>query len=382
MRHRSPPGWPIGSARLVARWVLVSLALLAVLTALIGLAFAGSSVRIADGVQIAGVDVGGLTQKEAQTLLERRFERVARVPVVFTAGDKEYPIKATTLGVEADWATAIESAAREGEGFGPVRGFKRLQTRFFGSEIAPPVRAYEAALDFKLAGLARDDRPAARRGEARPPRARRRGRSGPARPAARQRHRRGADRPCARAARARPADRAAGAARPGRGDRGRPRSRGRTGAGRAVGTRPARVRRHALEAAALADRRAAQPAGRRRDRRRDRGPRRGGLVQEAAQDRRAGARRRGVRRQAGWQSTSSRDKDGPERRRARDREGAAGRGDLGDRADRTALRPHRPGRALDGRGAGDGDHRRRRQLLHDATAASRAGCTTSRSWRS
>jgi vancomycin resistance protein YoaR len=148
-------GVPDRSARLIARWILVFLALLAVLTALIGLAFAGSSVRIADGVQIAGVDVSGLTKKEAQTLLERRFERVARVPVVFTAGGEEYPIKATTLGVEADWATAIESAAREGEGFGPVRGFKRLQTRFFGSEIAPPVQAYEAALDFKLAGLAR-----------------------------------------------------------------------------------------------------------------------------------------------------------------------------------------------------------------------------------
>ena len=142
-------------ARLVARWVIVTLALLAVLTALIGLAFAGSSVRIADGVQIAGVDVGGLTKNEARTLLERRSEEVARVPVVFTAGGKEYPIKATTLGVEADWTTAIESAAREGEGFGPVRGFKRLQTRFFGSEIAPPVRVYEAALEFKFAGLAR-----------------------------------------------------------------------------------------------------------------------------------------------------------------------------------------------------------------------------------
>ena len=142
--------------RLVARWALVSLALLAVLTALIGLAFAGSPSRIADGVLIAGVDVGGLTQGEARTVLERRFDRVARVPIVFTAGGEEYPIKATTLGVEADWATAVDSAAREGEGFGPVRGFKRLQTRFFGSEIAPPVRVYEAALDFKLATLARE----------------------------------------------------------------------------------------------------------------------------------------------------------------------------------------------------------------------------------
>nr|MBA3476053.1 VanW family protein [Actinomycetota bacterium] len=110
---------------------------------------------IADGVAIAGVEVGGLTAKEARRLLEQRFDRVARVPVVFTAGGESYPIKATTLGVEADWAAAIETAAREGEGFGPVRGFRRLQTRFFGVEISPPLQAYGAALDYKLAGLAR-----------------------------------------------------------------------------------------------------------------------------------------------------------------------------------------------------------------------------------
>jgi vancomycin resistance protein YoaR len=146
---------PDRSARLIARWVLVSLALVAVLTALIGLAFAGSPVRLADGVHIAGVDVGGLTRKEARAVLVSRFERVERTPVVFTAGGREFPIKATTLGVEADWAAAIDAASREGQGFGPVRGFKRLQTRFFGSEIAPPVRVYKAALDFKLNGLAR-----------------------------------------------------------------------------------------------------------------------------------------------------------------------------------------------------------------------------------
>ena len=145
---------PQRSARLVARWVLVSLALLAVFAALIGLAFAGSTARIADGVAIAGVDVGGLTPTQARSLLERRFDRVAHVPIVFTAGDKRYPIKATTLSVEADWASAIKTAAHQGEGFGPVRGFRRLQTRFFGAEIAPPVQAYGAALDFKLAGLA------------------------------------------------------------------------------------------------------------------------------------------------------------------------------------------------------------------------------------
>jgi vancomycin resistance protein YoaR len=159
VRVDAPPvraGVPDRSARLIARWILVSLALLAVLAALVGLAFAGSEVRIAEGVQIAGVDVGGLTRTEARSVLESRFARVERTPIVFTAGGREFPIKATTLGVEADWSAAIESAAKEGEGFGPVRGFKRLQTRFFGSEIAPSVQVYQAALDFKLAGLARD----------------------------------------------------------------------------------------------------------------------------------------------------------------------------------------------------------------------------------
>jgi vancomycin resistance protein YoaR len=141
---------------LIARWILVSFALAAVLIALVGLAFAGSSARIADGVAIAGVDVGGLTPGEARALLERRFDEVARVPIVFTAGGKSYPIKATTLGVEADWASALESATREGEGFGPVRGFRRLQARFFGAEVMPPVQAYAAALDYKLAGLTRE----------------------------------------------------------------------------------------------------------------------------------------------------------------------------------------------------------------------------------
>jgi vancomycin resistance protein YoaR len=139
---------------MLARWTLVSLALLAIVAALVGLAFAGSTTRLADGVAIAGVEVGGLTPKEARALLERRYDEVARVPIVFTAGGERYPIKATTLGVEADWASALETAAREGEGFGPVRGFRRLQARFFGAEVMPPVQAYAAALDYKVAGLA------------------------------------------------------------------------------------------------------------------------------------------------------------------------------------------------------------------------------------
>jgi vancomycin resistance protein YoaR len=148
------------TARAAARGVVVSVLLLAVVAALVGLAFAGSQARLAQGVTVAGIDVGGLTRTEARRLLESRAAAVERIPVVFTAGDRQFPIKASTLGVEADWRAALDAAAREGEGFGPVRGFKRLHTRFFGADVQPPVQAYTAALDYKLAGVAREvDRP-------------------------------------------------------------------------------------------------------------------------------------------------------------------------------------------------------------------------------
>lgn len=155
---RAGPARPAGL--LAARWAAVSVALLVVLAALVGLGFAGSPSRLPEGVTIAGVDVGGLTRAEATKLLQARAARVAGVPVVFTVGEQQFPVKASSLDVEADWRAAADSAADTGEGFGPVRGYRRLQTRFFGAEIVPPVHAYEAALDYKLAGMAREvDRP-------------------------------------------------------------------------------------------------------------------------------------------------------------------------------------------------------------------------------
>jgi vancomycin resistance protein YoaR len=149
------------SNRTALRWLVVFGFLTLVLVVLVGLAFAGSEARLAAGVEVAGVEVGGLTTREARTLLESRAERVEDVPIVFTVGERQFPIKASSLGVEADWQAALRTAASEGGGFGPVRGFKRLQTRFFGAEISPPVQAYTSALEYKLAQIAdevdRDD---------------------------------------------------------------------------------------------------------------------------------------------------------------------------------------------------------------------------------
>jgi vancomycin resistance protein YoaR len=124
--------------------------LLVAATVALGLAFAGSPARIAAGVEIAGVRVGGLTPTEARRLLERRADRLANVPVVFTDGERSWKLRPARLGVKVNWAAAVESARRESGGVGLLRGLKRIEVRVFGSEIVPPTRIYSAALDYRL----------------------------------------------------------------------------------------------------------------------------------------------------------------------------------------------------------------------------------------
>ena len=131
-----------------------------VVAAVVGGVYAGSPSRLAEGVHVAGVDVGGMTAAEAIATLTARAEQLEHLPVVFTAGEKRFRIAPAQLGVEADWRGAVAAAQHEGEGFGPVRGFRRLHVRVFGSEVFPSVRVYQSALDYKVGQLAKAiDRP-------------------------------------------------------------------------------------------------------------------------------------------------------------------------------------------------------------------------------
>ena len=126
-------------------------AVLAALAAMVlGLAFAGSPSRLADGVQIAGVDVGGKTPRQARAVLDRRAKALASVPVVFRVGSRTWRLEPRRLGIRVDWRAAVDAVRRQGEGFGPLRGFRRLDLRFFGADVAPPTEVYNAALQYKL----------------------------------------------------------------------------------------------------------------------------------------------------------------------------------------------------------------------------------------
>jgi vancomycin resistance protein YoaR len=142
------------TSRANRRVVLQRAAIVAVLAALavtvLGLAFAGSPNRLADGIRVAGVDVGGMTPGRAKSVLEERSQALADEPVTFRVGSRTWSLEPRHLGVRVDWDAAVDAVRRQGNGFGPLRGFRRLDMRFFGADVAPPTQVYDAALRAKL----------------------------------------------------------------------------------------------------------------------------------------------------------------------------------------------------------------------------------------
>jgi vancomycin resistance protein YoaR len=121
----------------------------------LGLVFAGSSDKLANGTRIAGVDVGGLSAQDAERLLKTRSDRLTNVPVTFVFGAHRFPLTPRALGIQVDWHQAVKNAERQGGGFGIVRGYRRLELEVFPEDLAPPVRAYEAGLSYEVGVLAR-----------------------------------------------------------------------------------------------------------------------------------------------------------------------------------------------------------------------------------
>ena len=138
------------------RRALIGVAAAAVVAALgTGVGFAGSSDRIAAGVSVAGVDVGGKTAEEAKRTLERRAAALAAQPVVFTGGEQRFLLTAAQLGVAADWDAAVEQALERGDGFILFRGFKRLGLRVGGANVEPSGVADAATVEQRVRRLAK-----------------------------------------------------------------------------------------------------------------------------------------------------------------------------------------------------------------------------------
>jgi vancomycin resistance protein YoaR len=137
-------------------------AVVACVLAVVGVSlFAGSPARLAEGTTVAGLDVGGLGVQAARSRLTARADALAHKPVTFVAGGRTFELTPSQLGVRSQWNDALREAERAGDGFTPLRGLRRIQTRLLGSDVEPDVDAYPSAVRYAMSRIAAMvDRPA------------------------------------------------------------------------------------------------------------------------------------------------------------------------------------------------------------------------------
>ena len=96
--------------------VIAGLAAVAVIAMIVGLALYayGHQGRVYQGVSIAGVDVGGMTESEAVGELKREFASYMNSPLMLSHDGQMYAISPNQLGLRLDAETSVESAMRFG----------------------------------------------------------------------------------------------------------------------------------------------------------------------------------------------------------------------------------------------------------------------------
>jgi lipoprotein-anchoring transpeptidase ErfK/SrfK len=70
----------------------------------------GRADRIAEGVQIAGIDVGGLRASQARSLLEQRLAERLRNPVQLVYSSHRFTVRPTAAGLSIDVARMVDTA--------------------------------------------------------------------------------------------------------------------------------------------------------------------------------------------------------------------------------------------------------------------------------
>ncbi len=123
-------------ARRIRRISAVSILGIALVVIAVAIVYAGSPGTLAKGISVDGVDVGGMSAAQATRALEQRSQGVLGQPVEIKVTGHTFRVRAAELGLTIDWAGAVAAAQRRGEGFAPFRGFRRMELRLFGSDLA------------------------------------------------------------------------------------------------------------------------------------------------------------------------------------------------------------------------------------------------------
>ncbi len=125
-----PPAAEPGRSRSYRKPAVIAGAVVGALGLLYGLDLALSSGEVPRGVTVAGVEVGGLAQDEAERALREKIEPRLTQPVALRAGAVEEKLDPATAGLKLDWAATLEQAGDQ-----PLNPFTRISSLFSSREV-------------------------------------------------------------------------------------------------------------------------------------------------------------------------------------------------------------------------------------------------------
>ncbi|MBM7770870.1 vancomycin resistance protein YoaR [Actinokineospora baliensis] len=128
------PGW--------RKPAIIAGAVLGALAVLYGVDLAVSSGDVPRGTTVAGVDVGGMSQVEAERELREKIEPRLTQPVAVKIGVVEEKVDPTKAGLTLNWGATLEQAGDQ-----PLNPFTRLSSLFGGTrEVGVVTATNESAL--------------------------------------------------------------------------------------------------------------------------------------------------------------------------------------------------------------------------------------------
>jgi vancomycin resistance protein YoaR len=156
---RSAAGRRPVPTRVVAGWLTRAFIVVAIFLGAgalgLGLYASAHGDRIYEGVEVAGVRVGGMTAAEAGAALERQFAHYAATPLTLTAGGKSFGITPAAAGARLDERATVAAAFGYGrEGSLWTRSRAWVEGMLHPATVAPRVTVDAGKVDGQLRAIA------------------------------------------------------------------------------------------------------------------------------------------------------------------------------------------------------------------------------------
>lgn len=147
----APVGGQPPAKRALRKPAVIAGAVFGALVLVYGIDLLVTSGSVPRGVTVAGVDVGGMSESEAETALRAQIEPRLSEPVAVRAGSVEQQLDPAAAGLTLDWAATIDQAGDQ-----PLNPFTRIGSFFTTREVGVVTATDDAKLDAALAKLKTD----------------------------------------------------------------------------------------------------------------------------------------------------------------------------------------------------------------------------------